>query len=310
VKSVAYFHACKFIRDNLYPFNPSILQSFNPSILQSFNPSISERPKLINQQTPKTFALPMNILIIEDEIVAAEKLKRQLNQYDSTIEVLAHLESVEESVAWLQAHPEAADLIFLDIHLADGLSFSIFEQVKVNTPIIFTTAYDQYALKAFEVNSLAYLLKPIKKAELARSLEKYEELQARTDAVDFQQLAALMREQKPLYQKRFLVYAGEKIKSVPVEDTAYFFAEQRYVFLVTQDGQRHIIDKTLDKLESLLDPDRFFRINRKFLISIESIGNMVSWSKSRVKVELQPPSEAEAIVSVDRSGNFKQWLDR
>ncbi|MDX2247249.1 MAG: LytTR family DNA-binding domain-containing protein [Bacteroidia bacterium] len=250
----------------------------------------------------------LKVLIIEDEHLAARRLIRLLKDIEPDVQILATLDSVKSSVEWLEGNQ--ADLIFLDIHLADGNSFSIFDQIPVNTPIIFSTAYDQYAIRAFKVNSVDYLLKPIEKEELAQSLKKFHQARPTEPKVDITALAqALLGKKTAEYQKRFMVMTGDKIKSVPVEDVAYFFGQQKYVFLITRDNRRHIIDTTLSVLEESLDPTRFYRINRQFIIGFDSIVNMVAYSKSRVKVELNPPSDIEAIVSIEKSKSFKDWLN-
>lgn len=250
----------------------------------------------------------MNVLIIEDEIFAAEKLEDMLHQIDPGIHVLAKLGSITESTKWLMQN--SADLIFLDIQLSDGLSFSIFEQVTVNTPVIFTTAYDQYAIKAFQLNSIAYLLKPIRPSDLAESLTKYRSLKSAFH-IDFETLLANIQGKEPDFKKRFLIQIGEKIRKVEVSETAYFYILDKGVYLKTFEGKSYPVDYTLDKLESLLNPESFFRINRKFLVSMESISKMVAYSRGRVKLELKPKPEDDfdTIVSIDRSSDFKKWLN-
>ena len=248
-------------------------------------------------------------LIIEDEPLAAEKLERTLNRADQNVEVIAKVESVKTAVAWLQDHK--ADLIFCDIHLGDGLSFGIFDQVEVKTPIIFTTAYDQYALQAFKLNSIDYLLKPVSAAELNKALEKFSELKEPTNPqIDFSALMDAMKGEKEDYQQRFMVYLGERIVSVNSEEIAYFYAEGKYVFLVTSDGKEHIVDYTLDRLTQKLDPTHFFRVNRQFIVTIKGIAEMFTYSKSRVKIELKPEAKKPVIVSGERSSDFKKWLNR
>lgn len=251
----------------------------------------------------------MKVLIIEDENLAVERLTRLLRTTDPEIEILESISTVTGSVKWLSAH--TCDLIFLDIHLADGLSFGIFEQVQVDVPIIFTTAYDQYAIKAFQVNSIDYLLKPFNQKELEKSLQKYTSIfgHKTTAHIDFHSLVEMIQNREP-YQKRFVVHAGQKIKSIAVEDIAYFFADEKMVFLCTFDARNYIIDYTIDKLEAGLDQDVFFRINRRFIINIKSIAEMYSYPKSRVKLELSPRCDQETIVSIERSTRFKQWLNR
>jgi len=245
------------------------------------------------------------VLIIEDEPLAAKRLIRLLNQLSTDIEVLDILDTVKASVEWLSQ--KEAELIFMDIHLADGNSFAIFDEVQPKTPIIFCTAYDQYALQAFRLNSIHYLLKPIEKEELEHALDKFKQQQS---PIDLQALTAAFNQKDPEYQKRFLVSSGDKIKSVPLEEVAYFFGQQKYAFLITEDKRRHIIDSTLGKLEQVLDPKLFFRINRQYIIKYDSIKAMYTHSKSRIKVELEPPGDIEAVVSIDKTRLFKEWLNR
>ncbi len=252
----------------------------------------------------------LRILIIEDEPLAAQRLIRLVQELRPEVEILDTLDTVKASVAWLSAH--TADLIFMDIHLADGNSFSIFEQVTVKSPIIFTTAYDQYAIRAFKHNSIDYLLKPIEVEELAHSLEKLAQLQPneKPPALDLKMIMDTLQGKKPDYQRRFMVTSGEKIKSVPIEEVAYFFGQQKFVFLITQDGRQHIVDYTLTQLETMLDPDQFFRINRQFIIGFSAIQNMVAYSNSRIKVDVHPAADIEAIVSIEKTRHFKDWLNR
>lgn len=251
----------------------------------------------------------MKVLIIEDEDPAAERLESLLKETAPEAEVLARLDSVRASVAWLERNP-APDLIFMDIQVADGLSFEIFRQRDVEAPVVFTTAYDQYALEAFRVNSIDYLLKPVKREELARALNKYRKTQPATLLPDLGQLLKQLQPGAPVkeFKRRFLIRFGDKIKAVDVDQVMYFYTEDKINYLRTRDNQSYPVDQNLDKLEEILDPKRFFRINRQFIISIESIDQMYSFSKSRVKITLRPPSEGDTIVSTERSPLFKQWL--
>lgn len=247
-------------------------------------------------------------LLVEDEIAAANRLTKMLRDVEPEIQILGVCDSIESTVKWLETNPQP-ELIFLDIHLADGSSFKIFEQVSVKCPIIFTTAYDQYALKAFKVNSIDYLLKPIKREELAFSIKKYRESQP--VPLDFLSLISEIKKQKePQYQQRFVVQYADKLKSIDTNEIAYFVAQEKSVFLVSKGGPSYTIDYTLEKLESILDPCKFFRINRKFMISISSIGSMHFYTKSRVKIDLNPKPDSEAIVSSERAADFKEWLNR
>jgi DNA-binding LytR/AlgR family response regulator len=250
----------------------------------------------------------MNVIIIEDEAIAAEKLVNMLHEVDPSINILAKLVSIKESVNWLMQHH--ADLIFLDIQLSDGLSFSIFEQVSVNTPVIFTTAYDEYAIKAFKLNSIAYLLKPIRKSDLADSLKKFQNLKS-TFSIDFDALQALIQGKKPVFKTRFLIQIGEKIRKVETSEIAYFYVMEKGVFMRIYQGNSFPVDYSLDALVNTLDPAIFFRINRKYIVHMDSITNMVAYSRGRIKLELKPPARDafDTIVSIDRSADFRKWLD-
>jgi two-component system response regulator LytT len=231
-----------------------------------------------------------------------------LTEINPAVKVLAKLGSINESVKWLLNN--TCDLIFLDIQLSDGISFSIFEQVSVNTPIIFTTAYDQYAIKAFQLNSISYLLKPIRTKELEDSLQKYQSLKS-AFSIDFEMLLANIQGREPEYKKRFLIQIGEKNKKGEINDVAYFYVLDKSVYLKTFQGNSYPVDYTLEKLESIINPEKFFRINRKYIVGIDAISSMVAYSRSRVKLELkpQPDEKQDTIVSIDRSADFKKWLN-
>lgn len=250
----------------------------------------------------------MKVLIIEDEQVAAEKLDSMLSEIDPSIQVMGRLGSVKESVDWLSA--KSADLIFMDIQLSDGICFDIFDRVPVNTPVIFTTAYDQYAIKAFDVNSVSYLLKPIRLKDLRESLNKYQSLKSSL-GMDIEALMAQLKGSEPPYKKRFLIQIGEKIRKIETQEIAYFYAHKKGVYLKTFKGNNYPVESSLDKLEPLLNPDQFYRVNRKFLVNIQAIQNMTAYSRGRIKTELNPPVETdlEVIVSIDRVYGFKKWLN-
>lgn len=252
----------------------------------------------------------MKILIIEDENAAARRLEKLLSEAAPEAEVLQRLDSVEASVLWLQNNPQP-DLILLDIHLADGSSFEIFDHVKVACPIIFTTAYDEFALQAFKVNAVDYLLKPIKTNELAAALEKYKRLfGGKTQQQDYSALIDTLRKQDSQpYLRRMLIRFGNSIKLAEMSDAAYFYTKDKITFLVSRSsGKRFPVDYPLDKLEGMLDPAVFFRINRQFIINVAAIREMHPYSKSRVKVDLDPAIDLETIVSTERSAEFKKWL--
>jgi len=250
----------------------------------------------------------MKVLLVEDEKVAANRLEKMLLEIDPDIQVMAKTGTITESAKWLLNNQ--ADLIFLDIQLADGVSFSIFDQVNVNTPVIFTTAYDQYAIKAFQLNSIAYLLKPIRKKELEDSLQKFKNIKS-AFTIDFDSLLEGIQGKKQDYKKRFLIQIGDKIKKIETSEIAWFNAVEKNVFLKTFQHKSMAIDYSLDALEKLLDPGQFFRINRKYFVNMDAIESMTAFSRGRVKIKLNPPAddEMETIVSVERAANFKKWLN-
>ncbi len=254
----------------------------------------------------------LNILIIEDEPMAADDLEQVITSLDSEVNVVAKKESVASSVEWLEENE--VDLILSDIQLGDGLSFEIFEKLDITTPIIITTAYDNYAIQAFKQNSIDYLLKPIDEQELKKALDKYKDLHNRNEEQpNIQELLKTLRPGSDSeFQERFIVTLGERIESIPVSEVAYFFSEDRYTYLVNKEGKQHIINTNLGELEGKLNPKKFYRINRKYIIGYDAIQRMVAYSKSRVKVELlpEPPNAMDVVVSVERSGPFKKWLNQ
>ncbi|HEY8690010.1 MAG TPA: LytTR family DNA-binding domain-containing protein [Chitinophagaceae bacterium] len=250
----------------------------------------------------------INILIIEDEEPAANRLKKMVTELEPDANVLDNIVSVNSAIAWFKQN-SSPDLIFSDIQLSDGLSFEIFKNVEVQCPVIFITAYDQYAIDAFKVNSIDYLLKPIKKDDLQVAINKFKKLnRSETPSLDINKVLEVFNHPKTEYKTRFIVRYGEHIKTIKIEDAAYFYTEDKINFLTTNEGRRYIIDYNLDALESMLDPKTFFRINRQFIISINAINEMFSYSKSRVLIKLNPPAKHETIVSTERSGDFKLWL--
>lgn len=249
----------------------------------------------------------MKAIIIEDEQPTALRLQKMIGDLDPDIQVVKILDSIESSISWLGSNPHP-DLIFQDIHLADGSGFEIYRSIKVEVPVIFTTAYDQYAIEAFKVNSIDYLLKPVTRPQLKSSLEKFRQVTASRvkPQTDYEGLANLLSPAQ--YQKRFMVRYGQKIKVVNTSDIAYFYTVQNNNFFRTFDKSEYPSDFSLDKLEGMLDPEFFYRINRQIIININSIREMYTYSKSRVKIELDPPCDFETIASTERSGNFKKWL--
>lgn len=245
-------------------------------------------------------------VIIEDEAYAVKNLEAVLKLVAPDIRIVEVIDNVQEATQWLCNHQP--QLIFADIHLGDDLVFKIFDQVSVSGHVIFTTAYNQYAIRAFKLNSIDYLLKPVTEADMTHALIKYRKL-TESAPVDF--AAVLKQIQQPQsWQNRFMVVAGQRIRSIEADTIAYFYSEGRYTKLVTLDDQRFILDQTLESLEQRTDPMRFFRVNRQMLVGFPAIRQMIIWSKSRVKLELTPDPGFEVIASIDRSGEFKHWLNR
>ena len=251
----------------------------------------------------------MNILIIEDEFPAADRLQTLLAEHAPDMNILQVCDSIESSVEWLTTQGEP-DLVFMDIQLADGLSFEIFHQIALSCPVIFTTAYDQYAIRAFQVNSVDYLLKPVDGEALQRALDKHKRLHQEkvSPAQDLQFLLNSL--QKPDFQKRFLVKSGDILRYVPVEEVAYFEAESGLVILVSTSGRRFAIDLKLETLEERVDPERFFRLNRTFLAQIHSITKIHQYFNSRLKIQLTPESDKDTFVSREKATQFKKWLNQ
>jgi len=250
----------------------------------------------------------MKVLIIEDEQPAAEKLKRYLLKHDPTIEICSTLTSVESSIKWLNTNQGVLDLIFMDIQLEDGLSFEIFSSIKVNTPVIFTTAYDEYAIDAFKVNSIDYLLKPITYTDITQSIQKLESLKksfAHGESIN----EAIIKLPEKKYKDRFLVKQGNYIHSLKVGDVDYFKSDGRTVYLYNNLKKKFIIDYKMQELEEVLNRHAFFRVNRSFIININAIKNVSVFSNSRLQLHLVQDSD-EIVVSRDRVGDFKVWLDR
>lgn len=249
----------------------------------------------------------MKVIIIEDETLAARRLKNMISEYDSGIEVIAELESVEESVEWFSKnqHP---DLIFLDIHLDDGLSFSIFEKVNISTPVIFTTAFDEYAIKAFKLRSIDYLLKPVIQEELNAALKKHRDMtKMQGSTADLHSLYEMIIQKIPRYRERFSVAYGQKLKTFSVDEIAYFISNEGITSACMKDGRSYPMDDSLDKLKNDLDPAQFFRINRQLLVKLNSIVNVHIFPKSRLKLEIKPDPGFEVFVSIDKVVPFKEW---
>jgi DNA-binding LytR/AlgR family response regulator len=248
----------------------------------------------------------MKIVIIEDEKPAAEKIQQLLESIDTSLEVTAVLTSVQGSLNWFSQH-QPPDLIFMDIELSDGSSFSIFEHISITCPVIFTTAYDEYWQEAFEHNSIDYLLKPVKKEKLEAALKKYQLLREYF-AANLQKLLLRESETRAGTKKRFLVKRGTDLLSIRVEEIAYFYATHKLVCLVTFADQKHILDKSLSDLEKETDPTLFFRVNRKFLINVNAIKRMKTQTKGKLQIEVQPLVKEEIIISQENVGLFKDWI--
>lgn len=253
----------------------------------------------------------MDILVIEDEKLAAERLISLITEVEPSAQVLKSLESIKASVKWLNSNPHP-DLIFMDVQLADGLSFEIFNKVNIDVPIIFTTAYNEYALRAFKVNSIDYLLKPIDKEELRVSMSKYQKLSNKASqhvAIQPQLLKHVMNLIQNPYKSRFVVRIGEHIKTISIEDVAYFYSSEKYSFLRTVSGRDYALDYSLEQLEQELDPQKFFRVSRKFMIAMPHIKDIVAYSGSRLKLIISGAGEDEVLVSREKVTSFKKWLD-
>ena len=252
----------------------------------------------------------MDIVIIEDEIPAVKRLEKLIAKCRPEFQVVAVHDSVEKSVQWLKKNPHRPSLIFMDVQLADGVSFEIFSQIKLDVPIIFTTAYHEYALKAFKVNSVDYLLKPVDPSELSVALDKFFQLQQADRSGSLEQFRTLIASMdRARFKERFLVKSGQQLMYVSTSGIRYFYSENGLVKLKTEANKKHVVDYTLEQLEEMLSPRQFFRINRKAIIHIDAINRINTYFNSRLKLELFPPAEFEAIVSRDRVGSFKVWLD-
>lgn len=254
----------------------------------------------------------MRVVIIEDENPAVVKLENLLKDYDRNIVVVAKLTSVKESIEWISENPDDVDLYFMDIRLTDGLSFDIFEKVKIDKPIIFITAYNEYAIQAFKVNSIDYLLKPLSYKELYRSLEKLKSLRDNLPSkenIPYNELGRLLMNMQKKYKARFLTKVGDHIKSIVTENILLFYAEGRTVYIITSKGNRYIIDYTLEDLIKQLDPEMFFRTNRSFIVNINAIEDVLIYSNSRLLVKLNFKFDKEIIVSRDKVSLLKSWFE-
>lgn len=249
----------------------------------------------------------MKILIFEDETRAANHLERMLGRVAPEMKVVARIESVRDGVKYLQNNPEP-ELIFSDIQLADGLSFEIYKQVTVRCPIIFTTAYDHYAIEAFQTNGIDYLLKPIEEERLRQAIEKAKHF---SPGLALEKILSIGKaSSEKAYKSRFMVKVGDKIRSVPAEEILVFYSQEKASFIRTTDAHTYCIDYALDQLEPMLDPERYFRINRKYIVSIDACTNILAWTNSRLRLKIDGIDDPDIIVARERVVEFKNWLDR
>jgi len=245
------------------------------------------------------------VIIIEDEKPAARRLQRMLQQENIFVEVLLH--SVDEAITWLQLYPNP-ELIFADIQLSDGLSFDIFKQINLSSAIVFTTAYDQYAINAFKLNSVDYLLKPIKQEDLHFAIEKYRKQQA-GNSFDMQKLLQSIQSQKAVtYKQRFSVSFGQHLQSIDAGQVECFYSQDKTTYIFTENAESYIYEKSLDSIEKQLNPKDFFKVNRKFIVQYSGIKDIISYSNSRLKVVLKNYNEQDIIVARERVKDFRKWL--
>ncbi|SHE70235.1 LytR/AlgR family response regulator transcription factor [Pedobacter caeni] len=253
--------------------------------------------------------MTIDSLIIEDELPNARRLEKLLNESAYSVQIVGRLQTVKEAIIWLKSNP-APSLIFMDIRLSDGLSFEIYKNVELQAPVIFTTAYDEYALQAFKVNSVDYLLKPIDKEALEQALQKFSMQQRKPDYESMMQLFGQIQSKQVIYRSRFLVTFRDQLISIAVEDIAYFGSAFKTTFLVTHKGEKHYISQTLEELEKEINPSLFFRITRQYLVCNAAVGKIHIFFNGKLKVELRPPAEEEVVLSRDKSIAFKEWLDK
>lgn len=253
----------------------------------------------------------MKILIVEDEDLAVKKLMRTLASVDNSLEVAGVTDSISGTVEWLQNN-DAPDLILMDIELADGQSFAIFDLVKVTSPVIFTTSYNEYALKAFKVNSIDYLLKPVEPEDLDIALKKFRSLRSSNTSMAIQSLVEELQQKlaPKAYRKRFLVKNGQKLVSIDIQDISYFYSDGRINLFKTKNNRKFIVDYTMDELEEMLDPQDYFRVSRSFYISVPSVEKIDDYFGNRLILQLLPPADKEVVVSREKVMAFKRWMGK
>ena len=250
----------------------------------------------------------MNILIVEDEDLAVKKIQKTLSSVDSEAVITGITDSIKSTVEWLQQHPQP-DLILMDIELADGQSFEIFEKVQVICPVIFTTAYDEFALKAFKVNSIDYLLKPVKEEDLRRALDKLKNLRRTNEQESIQNLVEEMRRMSATtYRERILVRKGQKMIPITIDEAGIFFTHNSLNYLLTKSEQKYMIDYTLDQIEQSLHPQKFFRVNRQYILANDVVTAVHPWFNGKLKIEINLPVDEAIVVSRDKATLFKEWL--
>jgi len=250
----------------------------------------------------------MKAVIVEDEVIAAQNLQRLIAQVNSSIEIIAVLKSIEESVEWFSSNPNP-DLVFMDIHLSDGASFSIFEKVKIQAPVIFTTAYDEYALKAFEVNSIDYILKPINLKDLERAIKKFSHFNKTKSSNEdvIANMLSMFQKEKTVYKSNFLIPNKDKFIPLSVNDIAYIYSENKMAKIVTFDNRIYYENDSLDEMQRQIDPSKFFRANRQYIISHKAIKDISVWFDSKLSVNLLVDVPEKIIVSRTRVAEFKDW---
>ncbi|WP_018617307.1 LytR/AlgR family response regulator transcription factor [Segetibacter koreensis] len=253
----------------------------------------------------------MKVVIVEDEHLTAQRLQGMLKRYDADIDVLAELPSVSEAIDWFKNNPDP-DLVFMDIHLEDGQSFSIFENINLQIPVIFTTAYDEYTIQAFKVNSVDYLMKPLNYDELVQAIEKYKRIHAQPheENQSVEMLLKSLHKKEPGYKDRFLVSIGSRLKTIETNEINYFYSAEKITFLVTKDNQRFPIDHSLDRLSMMLNPKEYYRVNRQMIVRLNGIANIHVFPKGKIKLDLIPVMKEDVFVSLDKVVEFKDWLGK
>lgn len=252
----------------------------------------------------------MNVLIIEDELVAQQALVRSLTTNFDDIRIVGVLDSVDKSVSWLENSQSYPDVIFMDVELSDGKCFDIFERTKINCPVIIVTAYNNYAIKAFEVNSIDYLLKPVSVADLARALERCQNRQIKSaENIDIEALRAAISSEARRYKQRYLLRYNDKIVMVETANIAYFYSEDGCTYLMTLAGDKYLMDNSLDTISKELNPANFFRISRSCIVSDKAVGNVAKRLGNRIKLTLKPASDIDSFVSRSKTADFLTWLE-